>query len=379
MIKRFFNLLLLSALCSMAHAQLNGDGYYRIQNVNRQRYIAVLDSTGWIKATTGGVEYDLYSLRTLKEKDNNIVSNPATILYIKKVDDGYTFMSQGIDTRKLTSHVLTIKDMGNNVYRASGEIKNTARVVLSDPWNAEEDSGCILTSGTSTRDWYIKPVKQSTSCYFGFAPTLQVGGKYYQSFYASFPWRTLGNGVKVYYVSKIFNNQAVLTAIADGTTIPAATPVIVECTSANPSDNQIELITGTYTSISGNLLKGNYFCYEYGSGNKYHFSKVAFDASSMRTLGVGKNGKLCFITPGTATLDKGQYLPGNCAYLTVKASNASELPIIDKDQYTLGIENLNSVTTNNREGIYTISGTRVNNATNLQHGVYIINGKKVMR
>lgn len=51
------------------------------------------------------------------------MSNPATILYIKKVDDGYTFMSQGIDTRKLTSHVLTIKDMGNNVYRASGEIK----------------------------------------------------------------------------------------------------------------------------------------------------------------------------------------------------------------------------------------------------------------
>lgn len=374
------SLLLFLVAGMSAFAQLSGDGYYRIKNVVRGRYIIVLDSTGWVTFNSGGVDADTYALRTIKEKGDNIVSNPASILYIQKHSDGYTFEGQGLNTAKLSSHKLQIKDRGGNKYYAYAEEPGLAAVYLSDAVAATQDSGIVLTSGAKTREWYIYPVKSTSTCYFGFKPTISYNGKYYLTFYADFPFKTLGNGVTVYNICDTFKGQAVWKKYADGAVVPAATPVVVECSSAEAANNKVEIVDEKGTAISRNILVGCYFCYTYGNGQKYHYSKVTYDAATMRVLGLDSNGKLAFITAKENDLTDGKFITANTAYLKVAKGTAATMPLLSSDDpdYVTGITNIEADSQKDK-AIYTLSGMRVQSEDNLPHGIYIINGKKVVK
>ena len=65
-------------------AQLNGDGYYRLQNTSKYgRYLTIsnnkIDETNK-NAITGGNEGNVYGLKTI----NDAVSDPSSIIYISK-------------------------------------------------------------------------------------------------------------------------------------------------------------------------------------------------------------------------------------------------------------------------------------------------------
>ena len=210
------------------------------------------------------------------------------------------------------------------------------------------------TGNGAYRRWIVEPIDVASDNYFGIKPSITAGGKHYAPFYADFPFSFASTGMKAYYVSKIDGNIAVLKEVTTEV-IPASTPLLIECSSTNQSDNRLNLLTGTYSLPAGNLLKGVYFCNEFR--NTSHDAITAFNAETMRVWNVNAEGKLV-LNDNTANLhtsfftnDTQRYLNANQSYLPVSAGTPSELEIMTEEDY------------NNREVAVTalsISQTEVN-------------------
>ena len=100
-------LALLFCTINCALAQLNGNGYYRVQNKQTQRYIRVIDNKGSVNLATTNA--DLGALETVKPFER-VVSDPASIIYIEKAGDGYNLKAQGTSSYniiKSKSSILT--------------------------------------------------------------------------------------------------------------------------------------------------------------------------------------------------------------------------------------------------------------------------------
>lgn len=395
-------ILLLSVLAFTSVASVHGatftEGYYRIQNVMYGNpYLALLDDTGSVTINGSGIaNSDLFAIRMLFDNEaNNIMSNPATVVHIYEdsANPGkYICSAQGVSTKDLTSYPFLLDEMprqGVGFYRISAtRSASHTTVVLNGAMDRDdndeyEDSGHVATkSSNNSRYWYIHSVQSGTDQYFGFSPKLHVNGKYYQTFYAEFPFRIVSSGVKVYYVSDIWRGNAVIRQVADGTVVPAATPVFVECSSSSSSSNQVQPVLQSATALSGNLLRGVYFRYYYcpeGSSN-IHNNRTAFDPNTMRVLRVTSDGTLAFVSNPSEAANGTYYLPANEAYLTVPAGTAAVLPVITYSEYVTGIKNAKAdATTSSDDAVYTINGVRVYNTKTLPHGIYIKGGRKVVK
>lgn len=394
--KIVFSLLALLITIS-AFGQSIADGYYRVQSVGYSRYMAILDHSAWVRSSRSGIDYDLFALRTLLNNNaNHIMSNPATVIRITPINSSdYTFSAQGVDVRNRllnsseNAHMYIRRAVDNSrAYRFSAEADNIARVVMSDVDDitstlVEGDSGIIMTSGSKGRNWYVTPIKSGTNNYFGFSPSLQANGKYYQTFYADFPFRVVSSGVKVYYVSNLFwKGYAVTKEFGQGDIVPAQTPVVVECSSSNSANNQVELVVNTASAPSQNYLRGvffNYFFNNYGS-QKAHNNRTAFNSTNMRVLRVTSDGTLAFVKNPSEAANGTYYLPANEAYLSVPSSSPDVLPLMSYDDYTTGIDEVKADQKSaSDDAVYTLSGVRVKDTNNLPHGIYIIGGKKVVK
>ena len=103
--KRLIFLLISGITALPILAQLNGDGYYRIQNTsNYGRYLTIsnnkVDETNK-NAIKRGEEGNVYGLKTI----NDAVSDPSSIVYISKdntakSNNAYNIQAQGINPLK---------------------------------------------------------------------------------------------------------------------------------------------------------------------------------------------------------------------------------------------------------------------------------------
>ena len=198
----------------------------------------------------------------------------------------------------------------------------------------------------------------------------------------------VSSGLTIYYVSTLFNGQAVLKPYAADAVIPAETPVVVEASSSKATDNRVELLTYTTTAPKDNLLKGVFFNYTYGeinvapsSSNRYHNNRTAYVPSTMRLLTVNADGKLVFDKLEAGEEGYEQYIPANTAYLSVPATAPAELPVMSFADFTSGIKTVSTdpSSASKDDAVYTLNGIRVSDPTNLPHGIYIKNGKKVVK
>lgn len=386
--KRMKRILLSLAVCLVtigASAQWKSanlsNGYYRVMNSVSKRYMALLDNQGHASYDRGGVDADLYAIRTLADNsDNKITSNPATVVYVKKINGGYSCEAQGTSSEKLTSYAFLITQRGTD-YRFSAEKPGVARVVLNeeDQYDMKgkvmADSGSLKTSGRDRREWKITPISSSSNNYFGFSPTIEANGKYYQTFYADFSFKIASSGVKAYYVYSLWDHKAVLKEFAEGDVVPAATPLLIECSSKNSADNKVDIVLpGTQTAtVEHNQLSGIYFKYEIIGVSPEHHNFTPYDPVHMRVLRVGADGKPVF-----KKVSDLEYLPANKAYLTVPADYPDEISVMSFSDFTAGVKNV-KVDKKVNDDVYTLNGVKVENTTNLPHGVYIIGGKKVVK
>lgn len=333
-------LLLLATVCTLsAHAQLNGDGYYRAQSTEQGRYIKIIDNRGSVDLTA--TEADTEALRT-RAGFENVVSDPSSIIYIKKMDTGYDFQSQGTGSYQIISYEVKILDLHNNKYRCyaskGGLTKYLADQIIMDymadtPEEAEylRQYGHLVTNISPSTDggkwlnWNINPVKDAEGFYFGLKPDIAANDGYYQTFYAAFPFTFLSEGMSAWYVSKVneATGKVIISEVTGG--VPTSTPVIIKCSSQSAASNKLNVGASTTGTANGNLLTGVYFCNP--DAGEAHTNVVKFDPTTMRVLGTAPDGSLAFVN----NVDLA-YIPANTAYITVSPSAPAVLKVTDKEE-----------------------------------------------
>lgn len=387
-------------------AQYSGEGFYRIKNRGEAgRYISVQndkvsEESKKLDLSSGtAAQASIEALQLVKSREGN----PGTILYVKGNESGFTLEAQGMNTQELLEKIgqrnMKLQMNSKNELFATYQGMQADLIDFGYDYPITWDSHCAVVGTSYIRQletgyrqyafWDFKKIDNENE-FFGIDPNegIEVGGKYYTTLFTSFAYQ-LRDGMKAYYIDQhIYDTNLVkepiaeLKEITDGK-IPAATPVIIECSSDNVANNKTTLLDETLTPISGNELKGRVFCFVPTEQEDQSMKNaLQFNQNTMRVLGV-VDGKLAFVANNSAALNKG-YIPANKAYLpissTFAASTANGIKLLLPSEYAVAAS-IKAVTSEEpaKEGIYTLTGTKVkdtNSTDNLPKGIYIINGKK---
>lgn len=383
-------LLLLLACISIGtmHAQVKGNGYYRVQNVTTGRYMSLTtEETRGISMQSTTV--DATALLT-KKKWDDVSTDPGTIFYIEnKGGDQYNIIGQGSSLYKIINYYIRLKYYAKeNVYRAWQSKSGGTVYLCDDDESLGKDTGYVYNNIEKTINWKITAVDCETN-YLGVKPTMSANGKYYASYYAGFPFSVASPNMKVYYISSIDEKEGTATYKELTGIIPASTPVIIECGSKNPAENKLKPELTNPTAVKDNIMKGVYFCV--GLRETAHFTSTKFEPKTMRLLSVDENGSLVFnndesraytvmIKEGASRPYKYPYIkaiPHNTGYLPVSANCPKSLKLVKE---TTGISNITLGNDNKPANVYNMEGKIVKeNATSVEglpEGIYIFKNKK---
>ena len=342
-------------------AQYNGEGFYRIKNFGAaNRYISIannkIEESAKNAEPQAGMaqEISVWSLRTIKDP----ICDPGSILYISGTTSNLSLEAQGLRTKDLIGKY-QIQASGSTLWSEAKGVQ----VYLVDNYEAGTKvdaevrivTNKIRSQAGSYASWEIIKIDNQNE-YFGVSPKIKVGDKYYTTLYTFFAYE-LPAGMKAYYVDqhldKSFNkyiNEPVAELIEISGQVPAGTPVILECSSQKPADNILKPLTSSNTKIdnSKNELSGNRFCFYSLFAGKEKTSKEYWNElrnvveyeSSMRVLGLDKNGKLALVPATKDQLEwtdrttKG-YLPANTAYFTKTTGldATASLQLVDQEEF----------------------------------------------
>ena len=388
--------ILLFTLCwyGMAYAQSKGTGYvgkgyYRVRNLTTERYIYVTDNKDYYDIAHD--KEDFQGIQLWKDAAK-AAKSPASVIFIEELyPGGFDLKAQGTGVYDLTGYCVNVTKKSDGTYEVSASRSGVTKFLSDDRTNSS-DQGKLGTSGTAKyRRWIVDKIEATHATnYVGISPTITLNGKYYQTFYASFPFRTISPGMRVYYISDVEGDLALIQEIEGD--VPAAMPVIIECASANATDNRIEPLPTTTARVTDNLLCGVYFC----NGKRPQESVDAytkFDAATMRILTVA-DGKLVMSDNAPERLQEimvNDYtlyeqvpaicIPANTCYFKANANTPKQVFLTSDPT---AINSLPSEKTDGGKpcGVYSLDGTQLrttNNAEGLPAGIYIIGGKKVVR
>lgn len=358
--KRLIFILSVILFSTFVSAQITGTGYYRIRNVGSKNYVYVTDNTGKLLYTQTDAEMGALQLYPGLDK---AITNPASVIYFKSVkNEGSVltcnFEAQGVDVYGLIGYLVHVYPVDGGHYQVYAQASGLVKYLWDDKTNATIPSYLgyyhnMTTSGDGKaqvlRHWDVIPISNETENYVAINPTMTIAGKHYAPYYAAYPF-TLSQGMKAYIVTKIDSRSkvAVYKELPADKVIPASTPVIIECTSTDVSQNKITLkVPGSYAKPTVNLLRGVYFCNDFREG-KSKAAHTLYDSKTMRVFGVTKEGKMGFVNDTkllhvndyvTAGWDddntyKGlYYLNANQAYLPIPAGTPDELTLIPEEEY----------------------------------------------
>ena len=378
--KKFLTLII-TALTTLSASALN-DGFYRMQCVETGRYVSFRNNYVDTESAKRTTEVQFYSLRTISGFEN-IVNDPGTIIYIKQFSQGYALRSQGYGTDE-SNYYIQITDMGDGSYRLWATYNKdgvSATRYMRDCDSSDGSYSYVTTEQAISKgwNWRLIPVNSEDQKYIGLIPEVKVGGKGYTTFYAGIDYK-IGSGMKAYAVNTETDETCTLKDI--GATIPAKTPVVIECAGENAADNKITPLETTSVSVGNNYLKGVMFCYPVLLKNKGkviekrdnpYWNTVDYDVFSMRVLGEEK-GKLVFKTGGEDL----KYMPANKAYLSVPFSAAAVLTT-DGSTAIKGVKvSSTSSASSTPSGTFTLNGVRLPDNATPQKGVYVKDGKKIV-
>ncbi len=340
--------VLTTGMAMSALAQYDGAGYYRVRNVgllnlaSRDCYTYVTDNKFEV-ITQAGTGQTFEPLQLWEGLDEAIAS-PASVIYASGTADNIKLSGQETNVTDFTGGRKLVLSTIGTVHRLSTTAAG-ATVYLyttTNIYGKHYVGTTVSASNVAYSYWHVLPITTDGDNYVGVKPTMSAGGKYYAPYYASYPFKLHSAGMKAYIVSNYDNQHFELSEVTQEV-IPAATPVLIECSTENVSDNRLELLTGSYAALAGNKLSGVYFCNDFISPSYSPGARTQFDESAMRVWNV-ENDQLVLST-STELLHKSyyssesayRYLNANQSYLTVPATAASTMTI-----GTVGIADVSS-------------------------------------
>ena len=270
----------------------------------------------------------------------------------------------------------TIEQMGKEVY----DIKQRVDVLHTTPFILGEN-----TFGTQSTLEIFVPVDCSTaykattnwSAYSDkFREEVKVGPTGYTSYYLENENFLVPSGCTAYIITGITPSgsimtpdQAVVKAFGAGKIIPKQTGFILQGAVNSTIEYQAN-VTGTEESVTGNLLIGTATEQEFNaSGYKYYI----FSNNGDEGIGFYKQGTRNGASIKLAAHRAGLRLPEAIAPakgFTIDFESAR------KEAETTGIRDVRPTVQPRENVIYDLQGRRV---TNPGRGIYIVNGKKVVR
>lgn len=408
--KKIFTTIMAALTISMMAQTTIEPGYYRIKNKGEAgRYITIRNDkvekrASEVEITQGASgEITIWSLQTVK----NPLTDPGSVLYISGDKSNLSLEGQGMKTTELLKKY-KLQSQGSSLFSEVTKSGVSVIAIMADNYeaNVNNDAEIRIIYGSKVtnlygqyKSWDIVKIDNQQE-YFGVAPELKVGEKYFTTLYTSFAYE-LPEGIKAYYVDN--HNYTNANAIAElkeiGNTVPATTPAILECTSNKVEDNILKPIlpSNAPAAIKDNQLSGIYFCgYLLFGNNERTFegystewkNVTAYDDKTMRILGTDAEGNLALVPATDSQLkitNLGKYLPANKAYITINASEASAtnggIRLLSKEEYDTALSIQAIEVSKPHTGIYTLTGTRLRNGDStegLSKGVYILNGKKTI-
>lgn len=342
-------------------------------------------------------------------------TSPAVTLERLRDSNGYLLIDEnGNQLYRAT----TFKNLGNAV--ADSEIApSVARHfgVTVEQLRSCEELYFVDNNGSFTIDyrrsqaskpiaqWIIEPVNETyvEQFYYGVKPNALMtdsehSGKYYTTHYTEFPY-TLKDGIKAYYVDGIEEADGEFTAVMKEITgtVPALTPVILECKGTDPATNRLVPVYDKENSIaplSHNLLKGVIDLnndLSIRDGSIADTDRTKYDANTMMVFSIAQvnneGGELDPSSPsymklGFYTMFGVTYLASNKAYLDItdypqvleQGGNVKSMKMrfVPSEGESTGVQSI--IQPSDAGVYYNLSGQRVASPVK---GLYIVNGKKV--
>lgn len=426
--KKIFTFITLALAGAISAFSQPAEGYYRVKNAQTNKYISLIndkiDDANRASLERGGGGY-AFALRMKDQAE--VISDPGSIMHLAPgtgEKDNYILEGQGMNTYKLTHLYLTI--FTGTEYRADGTavastlsgaywmygthsgvrrylFDTVSKVDIDYDWDKGKVKGysCLEGAGSSKTldakaNWYFNPI-DNVNEYFALTPEVEAEGKYYTTIFCSFPFK-VGEGMKVWTIKEYTDRNnlaeaAQIVEVEDGI-VPGNTAVIIECKSKNPTDNKVTLLTASEASGKSvkTVLEGRYFSYiprtSDGLTENENMSELKdalpYTPSQMRVLGVA-DGKLALVKPSENGKDKqlvvtksSKYMLPNKAFLQF----ANVPNVISLTTEPLSIRTVGQEKAQNTD-IYNLQGQKVadkgTNIDELPRGLYIINGKKVIK
>lgn len=384
--KRYLLFFFVSFSFLMSFAELNGNGYYRVQNALTKRYAYLFDNKGRIddKTTTADVQaLQLFSgfLRAS--------SDPSSIFFVEKAENAgsgsyYDIAGQGTSIHGFLNEYVKIIKAKNYDNQQSYYIyatKSGASKYIGDrqPDISIEHGLATADGEKDMRLWYFDPIDAaSDDSYFGIAPTITAGGKYYYPLYADFSFSAYSEGVKFYYVSKVDHRVGIAVLKEVEGCVPAGKAVIVECLNPLATDNRLNIGTsGNMADMNESKLKGVYFDNGVGiNPNNFHYNRTPYDKQTMRTLGV-VDGKLSFV------VGEEEFLPRNQAYLQLENENEYQVAnytLMSEEEYAEATLSVDVLPVDAAVEVYSLDGRLISSSIkkadvhSIGKGLYIIKG-----
>lgn len=306
--------------------------------------------------------------------------------YVKTVSGSSGLYTMYVNPKMSVKLIIVTKtvDMGNNYFKATGST-----------FGIEKDA-----ASKDYAQWYLEPATT-----FNVAPLSKVkepNGHYWTTLCVDFPFSVPASGTTVLGVytvkGKTSDGYAVLEPLTG--TIAGGTPVLIECSTDNSETNILNIETATepagkscangeVLSTSGNYLQGRYFnapSASYSYLNTYKSPNVTEQLSCEQNVLTNNqtnyrvlncvNGQVGFYKLKNAKTTMG----ANKAFL-----NISGLPTVEPTAgaKVFGMEDFDTTTgissaaADERPAvIYDLQGRRVVKPT--KHGMYIVNGRKVV-